>query len=245
MAIVGAVLLIACLNIANLALARAESQRHQSGIQAALGATGWDLIRPALFESLILSVSAAALGLTLAYWVSHLLINIAWTGYFATAIDPSPDLRVLGFTAAVALFTGLLFGIAPALYAARIDPMEALKQQSRSVKGGATLLGKGLLVTQVALSLVLMLGALLFGRTLSALHNADVGYRRDHLLTLVLFPQSGSALPQDATAYYKNLLEQVRRVPGVEGVSYSFSGPANQSEYFSSRFFLAGRNAYS
>jgi len=159
-----------------------------------------------------------------------LLMSIAWTGYFATAIDPSPDFKVLIFTAVVAILTGVLFGIVPVQYAARIDPMDALKQQSRSVKGGANLLGKALLVTQVALSLVLILGALLFGRTLSALHTTDLGYRRDHLLTLVLFPQAGSALPQNPIAYYRNLAEQVGRLPGVESVSYSYGGPASQFE---------------
>jgi len=230
MGIVGVVLFIACLNIANLSLAKAAAQRHQSGVQAALGATTWDLLRPALVESLLLSCSGALLGLALAYWASHLLLSMAYTGFFTSAMDPSPDLKVLAFTAAVAVLTGVLFGIVPALYAARIDPMDALKQQSRSVKGGANLFGKALLVVQVALSLMLMLAALLFGRTISALHTTDVGYRRDHMLTLWLFHQSGVPPLQNQLVYFQDLLDKVSAIPGVQSASYSEMGPANEFE---------------
>jgi len=236
MGIVGVVLFIACLNIANLSLAKAAAHRHQSGVQAALGATTWDLLRPALVESLLLSCSGALLGLALAYWPSHLLLSMAYTGFFTSAMDPSPDLKVLAFTAAVAVLTGVLFGIVPALYAALIDPIDALKQQSRSLKGGANLFGKALLVVQVALSLMLMLAALLFGRTLSALHSTDVGYRRDHLLTVWLFPQSGVPALQNRLAYFQYLADKVSAIPGVQSASYSEEGPANEFEELGALF---------
>jgi predicted permease len=230
MGIVGVVLFIACLNIANLSLAKAAAHRHQSGVQAALGATTWDLVRPALVESLLLSCTGAVLGLMLAFWASHFLLSMAWTGFFTTAIDPSPDLKVLAFTAIVAMLTGVLFGIVPALYAARVDPIDALKRQSRSVQGGANIFGKALLVMQVALSLTLMLAALLFGRTISALHSTDVGYRRDHMLTLWLFHQSGVPVLPNRLAYFRDLVEKVSAIPGVESASYSEAGPASQFE---------------
>ncbi|MGA8026301.1 MAG: ABC transporter permease [Bryobacteraceae bacterium] len=229
--LVGAVLSIACLNLANLSLAKSAARRHQSAVEAALGANFWDLARPPLIESLVLSSTGALLGLLLAYWLSRALLHIAWTGYVETPLSTSPDLRVLAFTAAVAVGTGVVLGILPAWHAARTDPIEALKLHARSMRGGATLLGKILLVTQVALSLVLVVGALLFARTLSHLHTADVGYRRDHLLTLALFPQAGTSRPQNSPAYYRGLAEKVRELPGVESVSYSNMGPASEFEY--------------
>jgi predicted permease len=231
MAIAGAVLFVACLNIANLSLAKAAAHSRQSGVRAALGANLWDLLRPPLAESLLLSFGGAALGLMVAYVASPLILRTAYTGYFGTTISAAPDLRVLGFTLLIALATGILFGIIPAWYAARIDPIDALKNQSRSVSGGSNWFGKTLLVTQIAFSLVLMLAALLFGRTLSALHTSDTGYRRDHLLTLQLFPQAGATLPANPIAYYQDLAEKVRSIPGVENVSYSNDGPANEFEY--------------
>ena len=230
LALVGAVLLIACLNLANLTLARAAAHNHESGIRSALGASTWELVRPALIENLLLSSSGAVLGLVLAYWASHALLRIAWTGFGNTPLNPSLDLRVLAFTAAVALLSGLLFAVPPALHAARVDPIEALRNQARSVRGGTRTGGRILLIAQIALSLVLVTGALLFGRTLNRLHNVDVGYRRDHFLTLLLFPQPGRHATPNSPAYYQQLAAELKQVPGVESVSYSNSGPANEFE---------------
>src|SRR5581483_4262753 len=232
LALVGAVLLIACLNLANLTLARAAAHRHESGIRAALGASAWELIRPALVENLLLSCAGAVLGLALAYWASHALLRVAWTGLVITPLNPSLDWRVLAFTAAVTVLSGILFALPPAVQAARTDPMEALRQQTRSVRGGAQTTGKMLLIAQMALSLVLVTGALLFGRTLNRLHNVNVGYRRDHILTLMLFPQPGRRGTPNTVAYYQQLSEQIKRLPGVESVSFSGSGPANEAEFF-------------
>ncbi|MDQ2775874.1 MAG: ABC transporter permease [Acidobacteriota bacterium] len=231
LALVGAVLLIACLNLANLSLARAAGRQHESGIRSALGASTWDLVRQPLAESLLLSFTGALLGLVFAYWTSQALLHVAWTGLVITPLSTSPDLKVLAFTAAVAAATGPLFALARAWYAAQTDPMEALKNQTRSVRGGATWLGKSLLVTQIALSLILVVGALLFERTLTRLHTVDVGYRRDHLLTILLFPQPGIGNLPNSAAYYRELTEQLQRLPGVERVSFSAMGPANEFEY--------------
>ncbi|MBV9157570.1 MAG: ABC transporter permease [Acidobacteriaceae bacterium] len=228
--LVAAVLLIACLNLANLTLARAAAQRHETGVRSALGASAWKLIWPALVENLLLSGVGALLGLVLAYWASHVLLRIAWSGLVTTRLNPSLDLRVLAFTAAVTLVSGILFAAPPALHVARIDPIEALRQ-TRSVAGERRAVsGRVLLILQTALSLVLVTGALLFGRTLNRLHKADVGYRRDHLLTLMLFPQPGGRGTPTSTAYYQQLAERLKQLPGVESVSFSNSAPANELE---------------
>ncbi len=236
MAIVGAVLFIACLNIASLSLAKAAANRHQAGIQSALGASTWHLLRPALVESLLLSFTGALLGLALAFWACRFLLRMTWNSYVATTLNPSPDWTVLLFTVLIATIAGLLFGSVPAFYSARIDPIDALKQQSRSVQSGAHLFGKILLVGQIALSLVLMLAALLFGRTLSSLHNTDVGYRRDHFLTLVLFPQAGTAEAANPSAYFQQVIDKVKTIPGILDASYSENGPASEFEYPSQTF---------
>ena len=229
--LVGAVLLIACLNLANLSLARAAANHHESGVRAALGASAWDLIRRPLTESLFISFAGALLGLAVAYWTSRALLRIAWTGLVESGLRPTLDWRVLAFTGAVALITGVLFAIAPAWHAAQASPMQALQQGTRSVRGGSTLLGRCLLVGQIALSLALIAGALLFGRTLSQLHNSDVGYRRDHLLTMLLFPQPGQEQRKYQTNYYRELVRNLERLPGVESVSFSEETPASESEY--------------
>jgi predicted permease len=229
--VVGAVLAIACLNLASLMLARAEARRQEMGIRAALGAGVWRLMRQSLAETVLLSFSGAALGIGLAFWASRSLLRVMWNGYVASPLNTAPDLRVLSFTAAVALATGILFGLAPAWNCARTDPKTALEHSSRSVRSGFRWFGKFLVVGQMGLSLVVLTGALLFGRSLSNFYQADAGYRRDHLLVMLLFPQPGQAEIAHRAAYYRDLAEKVSGVPGVSGVSYSYNAPANQYEY--------------
>lgn len=234
LALAGAVLLIACLNLANLSLARVAARRHESGIRAALGASTWDLMRQPLAESILLSAAGALLGLWIAGWAGAVLIHIVWTGTVVTPLSTSPDLRVFAFTAAVCLATAALFAIAPAWHAARTSPMDALKQQTRSVRGEATRLRKLLLVAQMALSLMLVVAALLLGRTITNLHTADAGYQRDRLLTMILFPQAGRNESQNSVAYYRELVDALEKLPGVEDVSFSGAAPGNEMEYFES-----------
>jgi macrolide transport system ATP-binding/permease protein len=185
-----------------------------------------------LVESLFLSLTGGLAGLALAYFMSGAMLHVAWTGLVNTPLNAHPDLRVIAFTAAVAVATGLLFALAPAWWAAQTDPLDALKNQTRSVRSGSTSLARAFCIAQISLSLMLVAGALLFGQTLKALHTADVGYRRDHLLTLLLFPQAGNRHLNDSIAYYKELAERLRRLPGVSAVSFSASGPANELDYF-------------
>lgn len=229
MGLVGLVLLIACVNLANLMLARAAARRQELGIRVALGASGWRLVRQLLTESILLSLAGAVFGLLVAFAAAHLLVNTMWTGYTPDTLDASPDVRVLAFTAAVAIVTGILFGLAPAMRIARTDAAVALRETSRSVHGGAAL-SKLLVSSQIALSLVLVVGAMLFTRSLEKLHSANLGYRRSHLLIMQLFPRPGLQKSSYNAAYYHQLADKLAQLPGVEGVSYSNGGPATRYE---------------
>ncbi len=231
MGLVGAVLLIACLNLANLTLARATARTHESGVRRALGANVWDLMRQPLIESFLLSFAGALLGLALAFWASPALLHIAWTGLVATPLTTAPDARVLAFTAAATIISGLLFAAAPVWHIVRADPIEALRQQTRSVRGGSNAAGRALLLGQMALSLILVIGAFLLGETLNQLHTVDVGYRRDHFLTMLLFPQAGHRSALNSVAYYRQLAGEMKRLPGVESASFSANGPASEFEF--------------
>ncbi|HEX4747900.1 MAG TPA: ABC transporter permease [Bryobacteraceae bacterium] len=232
LALVGAVLLIACLNLANITLAKATAQRHESGVRSALGAGRWQMIQPALTESLALSVCGTLLGLALAWWGSRALLRLAWTGLVDTPLKPSLDLQVLAFTAVITVLSAVLFALPSGMHAARVDPIEALRNQTRSVRGNIGASNKILLIAQITLSLLLVTAAFLFGTTLNRFYKVDAGYRRDHLLTMMLFSQPGERGKPKTTAYYRQLSEAVRQVPGVESVTYSYSGPANEFESF-------------
>jgi putative ABC transport system permease protein len=228
--LVGAVLLAMCLNLTNLSLARAINQQHESGVRAALGAGFWVLIRQPIIESCLLCLTGSLLGLLLAYWASRALLAIAWTGVVSMPLSVNPDWRVILFTAAVATLAALLVAVAPAWYSARMDPLEALKRRARSIRGESAFFGKALLAAQISVSLVLVTSALLFAKTLSGLLHTDAGYRRDHLLTILLFPQSKTGASHDTSGYYRELSDKLRRLPGVEAVSFSVNGPANGNE---------------
>ena len=231
MALVGAVLLIACVNLANLLLARGAARQHEFGIRAALGAARWPLVRMMLTEALLLSCTGAAFGLLIARWTARYLLASFWTGYVPLSLDPSPDVRVLVFTTALALFTGVLFGIVPAWRMSRSDPARTLSQGPRTTGGHMGRFSKALVTAQVVLSLVLLIGAALFVRSLQNLHVVDLGYRRDHLLLMQLFPQPEHEKIPNRTQYYHELVTRISQVPGVESVSYLHMGPASSYEF--------------
>jgi predicted permease len=226
MAVVALVLLIACANVANLLLARSAARQREIGIRLAIGASRGRLIRQLLTESLVLALLGGAIGVLFAFWASQLLLRMVASGPNPVPLDVHPDLRVLAFTLGVSLLTGLLFGLIPAFRATRLDVSSTLKENSRSVMGsGARItMGKALVISQVAMSVLLLIGAGLFLRTLQNLQQVDLGYPRERLL-LVRVDALGAPY-QDAqrAAVFQNLLERFRSVPGVRAVTLSENG---------------------
>ena len=197
-AIAGTVLLAACLNVASLLLARGVSRSHEIGVRVALGASRIRLAQQMLTESLALSIAGTLGGFAFAYWGSRTLSGFIFSQTFIVPgdLNLSPDWRIVGFTTAAAILTSLLFGWAPAWRATREDPAAAMQQGSRAVARTTGVLGKGLVIAQVALSLVLLSGAGLFIRSLEKLHAVQPGFKTHGLLQLNLVPKPGG---------YKNL----------------------------------------
>jgi predicted permease len=219
--IVGLILLVACVNLANLMLARAAARSHEMSVRVAIGASRWSLSRQVLAESLAISFTGAILGLTFAYWGSRLLVLLMTEGNAApVSLNLSPDLRVLSLTICVALLTGILFGLAPAWRSSREDPATVLQQNARSLSGGAGKLSKVLIITQVALSLVLLLGAGLFVGSFARLRSLDLGFHKESVLEITLNPRPGGYKNLDLNSYHKQLLARVSSLPGVDSVSF-------------------------
>jgi predicted permease len=216
LAISGLVLLIACANLANLMLARASARQREMAVRLAIGASRGRMIRHLLAESLLLAIAGAAAGLALAGSLSRFLITM-----LETKLDLSPDWRVFGFTAALAILTCLLFGLAPALRATRTNAGEALKSGSRGSSHGreSFRMQRMLVAAQVALCLVLVSGALLFARSLRNLATLDAGFRPNGvLITSVSFRKLN--LPNDRIlGFRRELIEKIAAIPGVDSVT--------------------------
>ena len=226
---VALVLLIVCANVANLLLSRAATRQKELSVRLSLGATRARLVRQLLTESLLLAFVGGALGILVGYWGKQLLpppVNQA-----AVA-----DWRVLAFVLGLTTLTGIVFGIAPALRATRVNVSDALKQSGRSVTGSRSALGKSLLVVQVAISLVLLVGAGLFLRTLHNLRQVDVGFNPQNLLLFRINPSLNRYDEKRQIAMYTQLLERIASVPGVRGVALSnpalLSGSVNSTGIF-------------
>jgi predicted permease len=224
MTAVGLVLLIACANIASLLLARSAARQHEFTMRSALGAGRLRLMRQLLTESLLLAVMGGASGLLLSQWGTRVLLLFMRIEADPVSFRVAPDGRVLLFTLAASLLTALLFGLLPALRSSRIDLASALKSTAGSVAGGASRqrLNQALVVAQVALSLLLLVGAALFIRTLEKLKAADAGFNREHVVVFNLdFTQDVRSrhLP-----LYQELLSRLETLPGVRasGLSSDF-----------------------
>ncbi len=226
MGLVGLVLIIACANVANLMLARAETRRRETAVCLAIGAGRMRVVRQALAESLLLATAGGVAGLLLARWASAALAAMA-SGPLSLSIDTRPDVRVLAFTLVVSVLTAFLFGLAPALRAGRIDPLPALKSTGGPAQGaGRVRLRRMLVVTQIAVSLVLLVTAGLFARSLIKLQGMDVGFKPESVLLLEVTPPASERplAVEERRALYRSLLERASAVPGVTAASASVSG---------------------
>jgi putative ABC transport system permease protein len=224
MVITGLVLLIACANVANLLLARSAARQREIAIRIALGLGRGRLMRQLLTESLALSLTGAALGILFAHWGAQLLVRFLSTTNDRVFLDLTIDLRVLAFTAAVAILTGLLFGLAPAWRGTRVDPQSAIKANARGVIEGSRFgLGKALVVVQVALSLLLVVGAGLMLTTFFKLETVDTGFEREHILLAAVdlrnYPK------EQVGAVLQEMLDRLRALPGVRFASASAMTP--------------------
>jgi putative ABC transport system permease protein len=226
--VVALVLLIACANIANLLLARAAARRHELSVRVALGAPSWRLARQLLVESLVLAGIGAAAGLAFAAWGSRALVAQLSTAVSPVALDLSIDWRVFGFTAVVTLATVVLFGTAPAVRASRVAPIDAMKDHGRGTTSGVGRgLSGGLVVAQVALSVVLVVAAGLFVRTFGRLATMPLGFDRDRVLVVTVDTARAHVDPAARIPFYHRLVEAVASVPGVEHAAGSTSTPVS------------------
>jgi predicted permease len=232
MATVGLLLLLACANLAGLLLARGASRQHEMAVRACLGAARTRLLRQTLTESLLLSLVGCAVGIFLAYFGAHALIRVFASGRFIMGAPvhfealTNPDSHVLLFTAAIALLTGLLCGAVPAMSASNTAPASALQQASRIGESKSRrLFGKGLVASQVALSLVLVSSAGLFVEYLSRLRNLNLGFERNNLLLVTLdFAHSGYDGAQFARLT-EQLIAKLETIPGVKSATMSSMSP--------------------
>ena len=233
MAIVALVLLIACANVANLLLARATVRRREMAVRVALGAGRGRLARQLITESLLLSSIGAVLGIAFAIWGSRLLVRLLSRGGDGVALDLGVDSRILLFTIGVATLTGLLFGLVPAWRAGRVDPQAAMKAQGRGVAQGHSrfAMGKALVVAQVALSLVLIMGAGLLIGSWRKLATVDPGFRSEGVLLVDANIRNTNTPPEQRVAVYQQIIDAVRRIPGVQSVSGSQVTPVGHSTW--------------
>jgi predicted permease len=230
MVIVGLVLLIACANVANLLLVRATGRRKEFAVRLALGATRSRLLRQVLTESLLLVSLGGLLGMVVARWGGAFLMSYFDTGRNQLSVNLTLDYRVLLFTAGVSLATGLLFGLIPALQAMRIDPMPVLKDGASTVTRSRSRFGKLLVAAQVALSLLLLVGAGLFLQTLRNLKNLDAGFRRDGVVTMRVNPSVAVYQGTQLANLWKEILARVERLPGVRSPSLSSLSPLDGND---------------
>jgi predicted permease len=229
----GLVLLIACANLANLMLARASARERQITIRRALGATRWRMVRELLSESLLLAAAGSICGLFLAFAISRMLVAFISTQQNQVFLDLGMDWRVLAFTTALAALTTVSFGLAPALRATRAEPATLLQSGSRGTTGGRERfsLRRILIVSQVGLSVILLMGALLFVRSLRNLTTLNVGFQQTGVLvTSVDFTRLH--LPEERyTEYKRDLVTRVQAIPGVESATHAMLVPFGGSSW--------------
>jgi putative ABC transport system permease protein len=215
---VGFVLLIACANIANLLLARASARRKEMAIRTAVGASRWRIARQLLTESVLLSLVGGAIGLMLARWGIDLILYVS-PNAIPRSREIGLDWTVLAFTIGVSFFTGILFGLIPAIQAGEVDVHETLKESGRGTSGRQWL-RSSLVVVEVATTLVLLIGAGLLIRSFYLLLKVNPGFSHEHLTSFsISLPEKKYATDETQAGFYNNLLENIRALPGVESAA--------------------------
>ena len=231
MVIVALVLVIACANVGNLLLSRAAARQAEISLRQALGASRWRLVRQLLTESLVLAVIGGLAGILLAQWgVSLLVSRLAAT----SPLDVKPDSSVLLFTLGISVMSGVLFGLAPALRATKTDLTTALKEKSTRGRKGRLNLGSILVVAQVAVSLVLLVGAGLFARSLIKLQQEDLGFNNENVLLASVDTRLAGYQPNDLSNVYRQLYDRVSALPNVRSVTIATYSPMAGSSRSSS-----------
>jgi predicted permease len=243
--VVGMVLLIACANVANLLLSRASSRQKEIGVRLALGASRGRLMRQLLTESVLLAAAGGALGLVFAMWIKDGLLAVGdWGGPGLQGFEAKLDGRVLGFTMGLSLLTGLVFGLVPAWRATKVDLTPTLKDSGRgSSAASRSLFGRGLVVMQVALSLLLLIGAGLFVRTLVNLQRADPGFNTKNLLLFNVSPLLNGYQDERLAQFYDRMTERLEALPGAPKVTFSNLALLRGVRYRSSVYLREAFNA--
>ena len=235
------VLLIACANVANLLLARAVTRRGQMAVRLALGASRSQIVVEALVESVLLAVAGAVVGLVVAIGAARLLLALAFAGATLLPIDVMPSPLVLTFAVGLALVTGVLFGAAPAWFATRTNPIEALRATGRSMSDGASLTRTTLLVVQATLSVVLVAGSTMLGRSLGNLEGQDFGFNRKSRVIVGIGRPSAEVTGDRLTALYRDMEARLARIPGVRSAGLALYNPLTNN--WGEGVLLAGKPA--
>jgi predicted permease len=221
----GLVLLIACANVANLLLARAVARRSQTAVRLALGASRRQIVMQALTESVLLAVAGGIAGLVVASAAARLLLALAFRSSQFLPISTRPSLMVLGFAFGLALLTGIIFGAAPAWFATRTNPAEALRGSGRSTSDHSSVARKSLLIVQATLSVVLVAGATMLARSLNKLEHQNFGYEVQGRVVVSLNKPPATYTQPKLAALYRQLEERLNRLPGVQGSGLALYNP--------------------
>jgi predicted permease len=225
LAVCGLVLVIACANVANLLLARAVSRRAQTAVRLAVGATRRQIIAQALLESVLLAIAGSAAGLVVAIGAARLLLALAFRSAHFLPISPWPSFVVLAFAFGLALATGIIFGAAPAWFATRTDPVEALRGSGRSTSDHSSFARQALLVMQATLSIVLIAGATMLARSLNNIEHQNFGYEIANRVVISLNrPPATYTIPK-LESLYRRIEEQLKALPGVQGAGLALYNP--------------------
>ena len=221
----GLVLLIACANVANLLLVRAIGRRGQTAIRLAVGASRAQIVRQALVESVVLSIVGGIAGLVVSYAAARLLLGLAFRGAQFLPISTRPSLLVIAFAFSVALVTGIIFGAAPAWFATRTDPIDALRGAGRSTGDHSSFARQALLIVQATLSVVLVAGSTMLARSLSNLETQNFGFRVDGRVIVSMNALPATYSQEKLASVYRQLEERLERLPGIQGVGLALYNP--------------------